>query len=369
MNGDISKYKYKYKYRHKEVAYKIVERLKEMKLNIRLMHACGTHQDTIVKHGLDHLLKGAGVEVRQGPGCPVCITPQREIEEGIILAKNGITIATYGDMVRVPGLKKSLLDMRGEGCDVRIVYSIEDAVAIARENKKKEVVFFAIGFETTAPSTAWTILNTKLENFSILNCHRYFLPALKALIAMGEVKLHGLIEPGHVSTIIGLKPYEEISQKYFIPQVIAGFEPLDVLIAIYMLAKQIKSGEAKVENEYTRAVRYKGNEKALSIMNTVFEPCDIDWRGFDVIPDSGMKLKREFEQFDARKKFQAELEELKQFKFIKPKGCKCDEVLRGLIYSYECPLFARACSPQHPIGPCMVSIEGSCNIEYKYGKR
>lgn len=364
MSGDI------YKYRYREVADKIVERLKEMKLNIRLMHACGTHQDTIVKHGLEHLLKGAGVEVRQGPGCPVCITPQREIEEGIILAKNGITIATYGDMVRVPGQKKSLLDMRGEGCDVRIVYSIEDAVAIAREaDKKKEVVFFAIGFETTAPSTASTILSTKLENFSILNCHRYFPPALKALIAMGEVKLHGLIEPGHVSTIIGSKPYEEISQKYFIPQVIAGFEPLDVLMAIYMLAKQIKSGEAKVENEYTRAVRYEGNEKALSIMNTVFEPYDVDWRGFDVIPGSGMKLKKEFEQYAAREKFEKDLEELKQLKFEKAKGCKCDEVLRGLIYSQECPLFAKTCTPQHPVGPCMVSMEGSCNIEYKYGKR
>ncbi len=358
----------KIEFRCREIAGKILERLKEMQLNIRIMHACGTHQDTIVKYGLEYLLKGAGVEVRQGPGCPVCITPQREIEEGIILAKKGITIATYGDMVRVPGRERSLLDMRAEGCDVRVVYSIEDAVKIAAENKK-EVVFLAIGFETTAPGTAATLLNTKLENFSILNCHRYFPPALKALIAMGEVKLHGLIDPGHVSTIIGLKPYEEISEKYHIPQVIAGFEPLDVLIAVFMLAKQIKSGQAKVENEYIRSVRYSGNEKALAIMNAVFQPSDAEWRGFDVIPDSGMKLKKEFEHFDARKKFEEELEELKQFKFEKPKGCKCDEVLRGLIYSHECPLFAKACSPQHPIGPCMVSMEGSCNIEYKYGKR
>lgn len=357
-----------YRYRYREVADKIIKRLREMQLNIRIMHACGTHQDTIVKHGLEHMLREAGVEMRQGPGCPVCITPQREIEEAIILARKGITIATYGDMVRVPGQKKSLLDMRGDGCDIKIVYSIEDAVAIAKENKK-EVVFFAIGFETTAPSTAFTILNINLENFSILNCHRYFPPALKALIAMGEVKLHGLIDPGHVSTIIGLKPYEEISEKYSIPQVVAGFEPLDVLMAIYMLAKQIKLGEAKVENEYTRAVRYNGNEKALAIMNAVFEPIDADWRGFEVIPNSGMKLKKEFEQYDARKKFEDELEELKQVRFEKPKGCKCDEVLRGLIYSQECPLFAKACTPQHPIGPCMVSMEGSCNIEYKYGKR
>ncbi len=362
MSGDI------YKYRYREVADKIVERLKEMKLNIRVMHACGTHQDTIVKHGLEHLLKGAGVEVRQGPGCPVCITPQKEIEEGIILAKKGITIATYGDMVRVPGQKKSLLDMRGEGCDIRIVYSIEDAVAIARE-AEKEVVFFAIGFETTAPGTASTILNKPPENFSILNCHRYFPPALKALIAMGEVKLHGLIDPGHVSTIIGMKPYKEVSEKYQIPQVIAGFEPLDVLMAVYMIAKQIWQGEAKVENEYTRAVRYNGNEKALSMMKQVFEPCDVDWRGLSVIPSSGMKLKKEFKQFDAREKFEDQLEELKQIKFAKPAGCKCDEVLRGLIYSQQCALFAKACSPQHPVGPCMVSTEGSCNIEYKYGKR
>lgn len=355
-------------HRQKEVAGEIIERLKKMKLSIRIMHACGTHQHTIVKHGLEPMLNSAGVEIIQGPGCPVCITPQREIEESLILARNGITIATYGDMMRVPGRRKSLMELRGEGCDVRVVYSIEDAAAIARENEK-EVVFLAIGFETTAPGTASTILNLKLENFSILNCYRHFPPALKALISMGEVKLNGLIDPGHVSTITGLKPYEEISRKYRLPQVVAGFEPVDVLTAVYMLARQIKRGEAKVENEYIRAVRYEGNKKALAIMNEVFKACDAEWRGFEIIPASGMKLKKEFEQYDARKKFEKELEEIEQKKFKKPAGCKCDEVLRGLIYSQQCALFAKACSPQHPVGPCMVSMEGSCNIEYKYGKR
>ncbi|MHA1238498.1 MAG: hydrogenase formation protein HypD [Candidatus Odinarchaeia archaeon] len=356
-----------FRFRDKEYASKIISKIKRMNLKIRLMHACGTHQDTLVKFGLDTLLKTCGVEIRQGPGCPVCITTPREIEEAITLAKSGVILATFGDMVRVPGKNESLYSIRASGGDVRIVYSIEDAVEMSRKTKK-DVVFMAIGFETTAPATAATLINNPPENFYILNCHRYFPPALIALLEMGEVKLDGLIEPGHVSTIVGVKPYEEISEKFHIPQVISGFEPLDMLVSIYMLARQIKNGEAKVENEYSRAVKYEGNKKALELLKLVFEPCDVAWRGFPIIPNSGMKLKSEFKKYDARIMFNTELKQLKNVSFEEPHGCKCREILRGLIEPEDCPLFGKACTPQHPIGPCMVSVEGACNINFKYGK-
>ncbi|MCS4541892.1 MAG: hydrogenase formation protein HypD [Euryarchaeota archaeon] len=357
-----------FRYRNKEVAQKIVKRLKEMNLNIRIMHVCGTHQDTLVRYGLDTLFRECGVEMRQGPGCPICVTTPKEYEEAITLAREGKVVATFGDAIRVPGITKSLADMRTEGNDIRVVYSIEDAVNSAKETQN-DVIFLAIGFETTAPSTAATLLSDLPNNFSILTCHRYVPPALKALMEMGELKLHGLIDPGHVSTVIGMKPYEEISKKYHVPQVIAGFEPLDMLMGVYMLARQIKNGEAKVENEYTRSVRYEGNAKAIQVMNEVFEPFDLVWRGFSIIPNSGMKLKRRFEEYNAKKIYEDELKSVEEIKFEKPKGCRCDEILRGLVESKDCPLFGRACTPQHPVGPCMVSVEGSCNIEYKYGTK
>lgn len=357
-----------YRYRDRRLAEKVVDRLKAMELDICIMHVCGTHQDTLIRYGLDALLEKCGVDIRQGPGCPVCVTTPREIEEGITLAEKGKTLATFGDMVRVPGRRKSLADVRAEGHDLRVVYSIEDAVSLARETGK-EVVFMAIGFETTAPSTASMILAEPPENFSALTCHRYIPPALRALIEMGEIRIQGLIEPGHVSTIIGLKPYVEIAERYHVPQVVAGFEPLDLMMGVYMLARMIRDGAAGVENEYTRSVRFEGNVKALQIMNEVFEPIDVVWRGFPEIPASGMRLRKEFERYDARKIYEDELREVEQMDFGVPKGCKCDEVLRGLISSQDCPLYAEVCTPQHPVGPCMVSVEGSCNIEFKYGRR
>jgi len=353
------------RFRDRKIADKIVERIKEFGFKIQIMHVCGTHQDTIVKFGLDSLMEDCGVTVRQGPGCPVCVTTQKEVEEGIRLAEVGKIVATYGDMVRVPGEKKSLEGIRASGGNVRIVYSIQDAVSLAQRSKN-EVVFIAVGFETTAPSTAVTLLGEPPSNFSILNCHRYVPPALHALLDLGEVRVQGLIEPGHVSTIIGLKPYEVLSAEYNVPQVVSGFEPLDVLMSVYMLAKQIKNGEAKVENEYSRIVKYEGNPIALKALREVFEPYDLKWRGFPVIPSSGMLLRKKFEKFDARKIFQDDLEDISQREFEEPKRCKCSEVLRGLIESTECPLFGKACTPPHPVGPCMVSIEGACNILYKY---
>lgn len=358
-----------FRFRDRETADKIVKALKEMKLNITLMHVCGTHQDSLVKFGLDSIFKECGVKIRQGPGCPVCVTTPREIEEGMELARRGKAIATFGDMVRVPGEKESLADIRAKGGDVNIVYSIDDAVEMARENPTKEIVFMAVGFETTAPATASAILSNPPSNFSILNCHRYVPPALKAIIQMGEVKIQGLIEPGHVSTILGTKPYEFLSRDYKVPQVIAGFEPLDLLMSVYLLARQIKEGRAEVENEYGRLVKEEGNVKAVNALEEVFEPGDVEWRGFPIIASSAMVLKKKFEKYDARKKFKEDLKEIAQRKFPHPKGCRCGEVLRGLIDSQDCPLFGKVCTPKNPIGPCMVSMEGNCNIEYRYGAK
>ncbi|MHC1611075.1 MAG: hydrogenase formation protein HypD [Candidatus Methanospirareceae archaeon] len=354
-----------FRYRDEGLAKEIVERLRDLKLTLRLMHVCGTHQDTLVRFGLISMLEGAGIEVRSGPGCPVCVTTPREIEEAIALARSGKVVATFGDMFRVPGEKESLAEVKAEGHDVRMVYSITDCIAIA-ERRDKEVVFFSIGFETTAPTSASVILHNPPENFSILSAHRLIPPAMEALMKMGELKIDGFIDPGHVSTIIGAGAYEFLSSKYNIPQVIAGFEPLDVLIAVYMLAMQIRNGEAKVENEYGRVVKPGGNEKAKRIMNAVFEPCDVSWRGFPVIPGSGLKLKEEFAGYDARKRYEDELSELSS-EYKEPEGCRCGEILRGLVSPDECPLFGTMCTPQHPVGPCMVSREGSCNILFRYG--
>jgi len=354
-----------FRYRDKKLSEKIVSRLEKMKLNVRLMHVCGTHQDTLIRFGLDELLKNTGVEIRQGPGCPVCVTTQKEIEEAMNLARKGKIITVFGDMVNVPGQKHSLADMRTQGYNVKIVYSIDDALKIA-DKTKKDVIFMAIGFETTAPSTASTILSNPPDNFSILSCHRLIPPALKAIVELGEIKLHGLIEPGHVSTVIGAKPYEFLSKDYGIPQVIAGFEPLDLMMGVYMLARQIKNKKAEVEVEYKRSVKYDGNKKAVEMMKNVFESCDIAWRGFPVIKNSGLKLKNTFQSYDARKKFEDELKELNNLEFKEPKGCRCGEMLRGLINPCDCPLFRKKCTPDSPVGPCMVSREGNCNIMFRY---
>ncbi|HDM67029.1 MAG TPA: hydrogenase formation protein HypD, partial [Thermoplasmatales archaeon] len=337
--------------------------------SLKFMHVCGTHQDTLMKHGLDSLFSQCGVTIIQGPGCPVCVTTPREIEEMILLARNGKTVATFGDMLQVPGETCSLLDLRGEGCDIRTVYGIEDAVEIARKEKDKEVVFMAIGFETTAPSTASVIVNQPPENFSILCCHRLIPPALDAILSMGEIRLDGLIEPGHVSTIIGIKPYESLTKTYGIPQVIAGFEPLDLVVGVWMLINQIENGEPKVENEYIRVVREEGNLRAQQLMREVFITKDVRWRGFPVIPNSGFKLRDKYQEYDARIRYEEELSKLSNKTFREPPGCRCGELLRGLITPEECPLFGKKCTPTHPVGPCMVSIEGSCRITLKYSRK
>ena len=355
--------------RDKKIANEIVSKIKKMDVNLKFMHVCGTHQDTLVKNGLDVLFRECSIDIGQGPGCPVCVTTPREIEEMLLLARKGKVVTTFGDMIQVPGEKYSLQSMRTEGYDVQMVYGIEDAVNLAENRKDKDVVFMAVGFETTAPTTASVLIKDLPSNFSILSCHRIIPPALKAILDMGELKIDGFIEPGHVSTIIGLKPYEFISKDYDVPQVIAGFEPLDLMMAVWMLVHQIQRGEAAVENEYVRAVKEDGNVKAQMAINEVFELVDVKWRGFPVIPKSGLKLRDKFEDYDARKRYEDELQELSGKEFNEPAGCRCGDVLRGLISSQECPLFGNKCTPNTPVGPCMVSIEGSCNIEYRYTKK
>jgi hydrogenase expression/formation protein HypD len=292
------------------------------------------------------------------------VTPTREFEEAAVLARAGKIVATFGDASRVPGQNRSLLDLRSYGYDIRVVYSIADAVKLSHK-LENDVVFMAVGFETTAPATAAVLIEGVPDNFSILSCHRYVPPALHALLSMGEYRLDGLIEPGHVSTIIGMHPYQELSEHYHLPQVIAGFEPLDLLIAVFMIAQQVQRGEAKVENEYSRVVKPTGNSKALQVLDEVFHPVDVEWRGFPTIPKSGMAIKEHYASWDARCVWVDALQDVQMVD--EAPGCRCGEILRGLIEPPDCPLFRTACTPTHPIGPCMVSIEGSCQIEFKYG--
>jgi len=357
-----------FRLRDREITEKIVKKIRDMDVKITAMHVCGGHQDTLVRYGLDPLLREVGVDVRQGPGCPVCVTTPKEIEEVMLLGKSGRTIMAFGDMMRVPGAdRKTMFDLRCEGADVRMVYSIDDAVSYAKKFPDKDVIFLAIGFETTAPTTAAVLLSKPPENFSVLCTHRYVPPALKGILDLGEVKLHGLVEPGHVSTIIGTKPYEFITRDYRVPQVVAGFEPVDLMMSFFMLAKQIHEGRCELEIEYSRVVHPEGNLKALKAMDEAFEPVDWAWRGFGVIPGSGMGLRKEFQAHDARLLFEDTFKELDGKDFSEPPGCKCGDVLRGIIFPKDCPLFGKGCTPQNPIGPCMVTAEGSCNIDHKYG--
>jgi len=352
-------------FRDREVAAKVVREIRKLNPDrrIKIMHVCGSHEVTVTKYGLRSLLPN-WIEVMTGPGCPICVTTSAEIDEAIELAKRGHIVTTFGDLFRVPGTRASLADAKTDGADVRIVYGAADAVDVARRNLEQEVVHVAIGFETTAPAIASELIRKPPPNFSLLVCHRLIPPAMEFLLASGEVALDGFLCPGHVSTIIGSKPYEPISKKYEVPQVIAGFEPIDVLLGIWMLLKQIDDGRHEVEIEYTRSVRPEGNVLAQGKMMQVFEVVDKPWRGFPIIPASAFKLRSEFERFDVDGRFDVHVEGAVDI----AKGCRCGEVLRGLVYPHECPLFSKACTPLKPIGPCMVSSEGTCNIAFKYGR-
>lgn len=353
-------------FRDRAIAERIVEKIKRFdSLKVNLMEVCGTHTMVIFKQGLKGMLP-KNVNLLSGPGCPVCVTSQEDIDKAIELAKDrNVIIATFGDMVRVPGTNSSLEKERGNGADVRIIYSPSEALRIARENPARRVVFLAIGFETTSPLIAASLLDVqkeKIDNFYIFSSHKLIPPAMEALLESKEVRIDGFICPGHVSVTIGSNAYKFIAQKYNVPCVIGGFEPLDVLQSIYMLLKQIKEKRTEVEIEYFRAVHPEGNRIAQELIDEVFEVSDVMWRGLGTIPKSGLRLKRKFSDFDAEKEFPTKTKKSKE-----NPDCACGEVLRGVKKPTQCKLYRKICTPEEPYGPCMVSSEGTCAAYYKYG--
>ena len=359
-----------FKYRDEETAKKILDGIKNMGVEAKFMHICGTHQDTIVRFGLEQMLNDVGIEIAQGPGCPVCVTTSQEIADAITLARNGVTVTAFGDLMRVPTTIGSLFQAKSEGADVRIVYSIDDAVQMARDQPDKPLVFVGVGFETTAPSTCVPLHKDRCpENFSVYSCHRICPPVLKTIFDLGETNIQGLIEPGHVAVVTGTDMFQPFSEgPYNMPQVVSGFEPLDLLMSVYMLCKQIKDGRHEVENEYTRLVRREGNPIAMKLIEDTFDPVDRHWRGFPVVPKSALALKPQFADHDATKVHEDILRNTPEVD-VEAKGCKCGEVLRGLIKSEQCPMFGKVCKPTNPMGPCMVSAEGNCSISYRLGNK
>ncbi len=349
----------KSRFRDPDLAAKISRKIRaeSPEQPIRICHVCGTHEWTITHFGIRDMLP-ANLEVIAGPGCPVCIVPSSEIDEATELAKKDVVITCFGDILRVRGSGMSLLDAKAQGADVRIVYSIDDAAKMAQTEPKKDFCFFAVGFETTAPSTAARLLTDPPENFSVLTSHRLIPPAMKFLADLKDLQLHGFIAPGHASTIIGMRPYEIFPEYYKMPTVVAGFEPVDILLGIYMIVKQMKDRDARLENEYARAVRSEGNTKAQRLMEKVFSVVDGNWRGLGIIPASSLSLRREYEAYDARRKYQIKTHEGVDIQ----KGCRCHLVVIGKIKPTECSLFMKTCTPSNPVGACMVSSEGTCRI-------
>ncbi len=346
----------------KEMADTLIKRINDLATPVKIMHVCGSHEHTIMEHGIRSLLPPE-VEIVAGPGCPVCVVPSREIDECLQLIEKGVTVTTFGDMLRVPGSNGSLAEAKAEGADVRVVYGIPNAVEIA-EKLDNDVVFMSAGFETTAPATASELLKKPPENFSIISCHRLIPPALDFLINSGETNLNALIQPGHVCTILGTEPFEKFSTEYGIPQAVAGFNPLDILMSVYMILRQIDNGTPRIDNEYKRAVRTEGNVIGKEMMEEVFHVESREWRGFPKIPNSVLDVNDEFSQWDARKKYDIEVKDVTEA----PKGCICGPILRGMAKPTDCKLFRKACNPMHPIGACMVSKEGTCNIAHRYSR-
>lgn len=334
---------------------------------VRLMEFCGGHTHAIFRFGLRQLLPPT-VSLLAGPGCPVCVTSQPDLDRAIALSRvRGVTLTTFGDMLRVPGSKGTLQEARAEGADVRVVYSTIDALSIARDNPDREIVFLAVGFETTAPSVASAVLTAEdegLKNFSILSLHKLTPPAMRAILDAGEVALSGILGPGHVTTIIGSDAWNFLSREYGMPCAVAGFEPLDILMGVYALVDGIESGSAEGVNAYSRNVRREGNLQARRAIDRVFCVRAAEWRGLGTLPASGLFLRDAFCGFDAASRFPVRVEPVEE-----PKGCLCGDVLRGRAQPPDCSLFGRACSPEHPVGPCMVSGEGACaaHIQYRGG--
>jgi hydrogenase expression/formation protein HypD len=333
---------------------------------VRLMEFCGGHTHAVMRYGLRTLLPPT-VDLRSGPGCPVCVTANADLDRAIALASvPGLILTTFGDMVRVPGSTQSLQDAKAAGADVRLVYSTLDALQIARDNATRPVVFLGVGFETTAPTVAAALLQAKAEglaNFSVLSLHKLTPPATRAILDAGELALNGIIGPGHVTTIIGSDAWNFLPGEYGVPVAIAGFESLDILRAVADLIDMVEDGQPAVSNTYARSVTRQGNPTAREVMDRAFLVSTAEWRGLGVLPASGLSIRPELAQFDAAGRFDVDPGPTREHR-----GCLCGDVLRGTVTPPECPLFGKACTPARPIGPCMVSAEGACAAYYQFGQ-
>jgi hydrogenase expression/formation protein HypD len=335
---------------------------------LQVMEVCGGHTHTIFRYGLKAMLPDESIEFVHGPGCPVCVLPMGRVDDCVALARDPrVILTTFGDAMRVPGSQGSLLHAKAKGADVRMVYSPLDALQLARLNPQREVVFFALGFETTMPSTALTVLQARREgirNFSLFCNHITIIPTIKAILDSPELNLDGFLGPGHVSMVIGNRPYDFIAEHYRRPIVIAGFEPLDLLQSLWMVIKQISEGRAEVENQYRRIVAEDGNEQALAALTEVFELREFfEWRGLGSIDHSGVRMRKEFAAYDAERRFA-----VPNLKIADPKSCQCGEVLKGLIKPHQCKVFGTVCTPERPLGALMVSSEGACAAYYQFGR-
>jgi len=354
-------------FRDPELARRLVSQIRAQATPpVRLMEFCGGHTHAIFRFGLRQMLD-PHVEMRSGPGCPVCVTSATDLDRAIALAEvpNAILV-TFGDMVRVPGSRGTLQEARSRGSDVRVVYSALDALEIARHNPQRPVIFLGIGFETTAPTVAATLLQAEEEaisNFYVFSVHKLTPPAIRAILEAGEVALDGIIGPGHVSAVIGSDAWHFLPQEYAISCAVAGFEPLDILGAVAALVRSAMEGRPDATNTYGRGVRPEGNPTAQAMLSHVFQVVPAEWRGFGIIPDSGLGLQETFAHRDAARRFPVSVEPAKE-----AAGCRCGEVLRGVTEPPDCPLFRRVCSPRNPIGPCMVSAEGACAAYFRYAR-
>ncbi len=355
-------------YRQRDVARRLADEIARLTDRpLKLMEVCGGHTHTIFKYGIEDLLP-PNVQMIHGPGCPVCVIPLGRVDDSISIAlEPGVIFTTFGDIMRVPGSSTNLLDAKAAGADVRMVYSPLDALKVAKKNPDRRVVFLALGFETTAPSTALTLRQAakdRVDNFSVFCNHITIVPALKAILDSPDLKIDGFVGPGHVSTVIGTRPYDFVAREYGKPLVVAGFEPLDILQSVYMIVRQIVEGRAEVENQYGRVVLRDGNRRAMEAMVEVFEPREFfEWRGLGSIARSGMRLRATYAAWDAERAFS-----VPGLRIADPKACQCGEILKGVKKPWECKVFGTACTPETPIGSCMVSSEGACAAYYNFGR-
>ena len=369
-NGVKSGAKFQDEFRDRDLVQNMAANIRRMAkrltVPVNFMEVCGTHTMSIYQYGIRSLLP-ENVRLVSGPGCPVCVTPIGYVDKALACTDDPINIiATFGDMLRVPGSHSSLMEKRAGGADIRIVYSPLDAVSLAKNNPDRRIVFLGVGFETTAPTIAASILEATritLNNYCVLASHKTMPIPMEILTADPELNLKGYLCPAHVSTIIGANAYIPLAERYHIPCVVTGFEPADVMQGIEMLLAQTLRGENRVEIQYSRAVSWEGNPKACAILNQLFEPCDTVWRGLGMLPGSGLKIRNEFAHFDAERVMTLIVSEA-----VENPACLCGEVLKGKLTPFECPLFSTICTPESPVGACMVSSEGTCAAAYKYGR-